>query len=130
MFLASTGFASSPAGYVSGIVIPAVLGAFITMNERNRRRNDRRLEHIEATAATNAETSAERDRELSVAMTTNTQALAIIVERIAPMQTAIAANTEKSLSLGESVAVLRSKMSDHEMWAQREHERVLRKISP
>lgn len=65
------------------------------------------------------------DREMSAAMTTNTQALAIIVERIAPMQTSIALNTATGITLGESVAVLRSKMSDHELWAQREHERLM-----
>lgn len=123
--LASAAFATTPAGYISGIVIPLILGAFIGMSERNRRRNDARLEHIETTAANNAETSAKRDQDLSAAMTTNTQALAIIVERIAPMLTAIAQNSASAITLGESVAVLKSKMADHEKWAATEHERVM-----
>lgn len=116
--VAATSFAQSPAGWISGIVLPAALGVIVTMNERNRRRNDDRLEHIESTATSNAEKSAERDQELSIAMTTNTQALAIIVERIAPMQTAISQNTSKAMDLDKAVAVLQHAMNSHEAWAQ------------
>lgn len=108
------GFASTPAGYVSGLLLPAVLLVMAYFGKRAISRQDARFAGLE-----------QFDREMSQAMTTNTQALAIIVERIAPMQTAIAANTDRTLSLGESVAVLRSKMSDHELWAQREHERLI-----
>lgn len=116
---AAASFASSPAGYISGLGLPAALLVMGFFGRRAIARQDARFASLE-----------QFDREMSAAMTTNTQALAIIVERIAPMQTAIASNSGSVVMLGESVAVLRSKMADHEKWAQTEHERLMARTHP
>lgn len=105
---AAASFAQSPAGWISGLGLPSALLVMGFFGRRAIARQDARFASLERF-----------DREMSAAMTTNTQALAIIVERIAPMQTAISANTTKAMDLDKAVAVLQHAMSTHEEWAQR-----------
>lgn len=111
---AAASFASTPAGYISSLAVPAILILIGYFGRRYFNQQDLRFAGLE-----------QADREISIAMTANTQALALLVSQVAPMQTSISMTIATQVTLGESVAVLKSKVADHELWAQREHERLL-----
>lgn len=99
-------FATTPAGYITGIVVPAVVAGVAWLVVRLIGKVDR----VEA------------------AMVAQTQALAVLVEQVAPMKAVQADNVTKISALERATAVLESTLQRHEAWAQGEHERVLRKL--
>lgn len=104
--LAADSFASTPAGYITGIVVPIIAAAVAWLVARLIGKVDR----------------------VQAAMVAQTQALAVLVEQVGPMKSALATNVSKVSALERATAVLEATLQRHEAWAQTEHERILRKL--
>lgn len=105
--LASGGFASTPAGYFAGaggitmlFLVPVMAWIF--------KRLVNELDTVKS------------------ALSIQSQALAVVVERLAPMQEQITLTVKDAGNLKERTAVLEHAMSTHEAWAQRTRDEMLR----
>lgn len=107
MLAADQAFATTPAGYVSGIALPVLLLGLGWLLKRTFGRFETLLdEHSKALAASST-------------------ALAVLVQQFAPMQQKQVEHDGSIGSLQRATAVLESRVSEHSDWAAKEHERLL-----
>lgn len=105
--VASSGFAASPAGWFAGVAGITTL-IVIPLSAWLFKRLVGELDTVKA------------------ALSVQSQALAVVVERLAPMQDQITKTVTDAGNLKERTAVLEHAMTTHEAWAQRTRDEMLR----
>jgi len=112
--ISAVDFASTPAGYITGIGLPVASFAVGWV--------------LKQLLAKFGSVDAKLD-EHAAAMAEQSRALAVLVTQVAPMQIDISESKSAIQTMRETTAVLKSRMDQHEAWAAKEHERILRQVN-